>query len=162
MGKIQVQDVTVNGLLKHNWVILGFRSLGTEKLSGRHQSLVLLKRLDLTLTVSFSEPSSRKMDVFPSIESANNVLVKLVAAFNKVENNMNENSFDISNQIRRLPVSEYWQYKKQEMDDEDEAVEFSDITLCSLTIALTAVFMAFMFLVYWGLCKNLQDWLSLR
>ena len=102
------------------------------------------------------------MDVFPSIESANNVLVKLVASFNKVENNINENSFDISNQIRRLPVSEYWQYKKQEMDDEDEAVELSDITLCSLTIALTAVFMAFMFLVYWGLCKNLQDWLSLR
>ena len=102
------------------------------------------------------------MDVFPSIESANNVLVKLVAAFNKVENNINENSFDISNQIRRLPVSEFWQYRKQEMDDEDEAVELSDITLCSLTIALTAVFMAFMFLVYWGLCKNLQDWLSLR
>ena len=102
------------------------------------------------------------MDVFPSIESANNVLVKLVAAFNKVENNINENSFDISNQIRRLPVSEYWQYKKQEMDDEDEAVELSDITLCSLTIALTAVFMTFMFLVYWGLCKNLQDWLSVR
>ena len=102
------------------------------------------------------------MDVFPSIESANNVLVKLVAAFNKVENNINENSFDISNQIRRLPVSEYWQYKKQEMNDEDEAVKLSDITLCSLTIALTAVFMAFMFLVYWGLCKNLQDWLSVR
>ena len=26
----QVQDLTVNGLLKHNWVILGFRSLGTK------------------------------------------------------------------------------------------------------------------------------------
>ncbi len=31
MGKIQVQDLTVNDLLKHNWVILGFRSLGTKR-----------------------------------------------------------------------------------------------------------------------------------
>ena len=102
------------------------------------------------------------MDVFPSIESANNVLVKLVAAFNKVENNINENSFDISSQIRRLPVSEYWQDRKQYLDDEDEAAKLSDITLCSLTIAMTAVFMVFLFLLYWGMCQKLQEFLTLR
>ena len=43
------------------------------------------------------------MDVFPSIETTNNVLVKLVAAFNKVDETID--SFrDVTDSIDKLPV----------------------------------------------------------
>ena len=45
------------------------------------------------------------MDVFPSIESTNNVLVRLVAAFNTVGDTI-ETHRAIAEDIRKLPISE--------------------------------------------------------
>ena len=97
------------------------------------------------------------MDVFPSIESTNNVLVRLVAAFNKVENSINQNGFDVANQIRRLPVSEYWDDR-----DEDDVLEQNYITLFIMTVLTTALVMTCLLVSYWLLCKTLQDFLAQR
>ena len=97
------------------------------------------------------------MDVFPSIESTNNVLVRLVAAFNKVEDSINQNGFDVANQIRRLPVSEYW-YDR----DEDDVLEPDYMTLFIMTVLTTALVMTCLLVSYWLLCKTLQDFLAQR
>ena len=99
------------------------------------------------------------MDVFPSIESTNNVLVRLVAAFNKVEDSINQNGFDVANQIRRLRVSENW-------DDRDEddvpAEKLTYIPWFIMTVTTTALVMASLLVSYWLLCQTLQDFLTKR
>ena len=112
----------------------------------------------MTLPASFSEPSSRKMDVFPSIESTNNVLVKAVAAFNKVEDSINQNSFDVANQIRRLPVSESWNDREEDEGFGPNVIAFHFI----MTVLTTVLVMAMMLVSYWLLCKTLQDFLTQR
>ena len=90
------------------------------------------------------------MDVFPSIESNNNVLVKVVAAFNKVENSINQNSFDVANQIRRLPVSENWNDR-----DADGMLAPDDLSWVIMTVLTVAFVMACLLVSYWLLLKTL-------
>ena len=99
------------------------------------------------------------MDVFPSIENTNNVLVRLVSAFNKVEDSINQNGFDVANQIRRLPVSDNW----DDRDEEDvPADKLSYILLFIMTVLTTALVMACLLVSYWLLCKTLQEFLAQR
>ena len=97
------------------------------------------------------------MDGFPSIESTNNVLVRLVAAFNKVEDSINQNGFDVANQIRRLPVSEDWDDR-----DEDDILKAGYLPWFIMTVLTTALVMTCLLVCYWRLCTSFQDFLAER
>ena len=94
------------------------------------------------------------MDVFPPIESTNNEMLvsRLVAVYNKVEDSINQSSFDVANQISRLPVSESWNDR-----DADEMLEPNDPSWVILTVLLVAFVMACLLVSYWLLWKTLQD-----
>ena len=97
------------------------------------------------------------MDVFPPIETDRQS--RLVAIFNKVEDSINQNGFDVANQIRRLRVSENW----DDRDDEDvPADKLSYILLFIMTVFTTALVMASLLVSYWLLCQTLQDFLTKR
>ena len=101
--------------------------------------------------MSFLEQSSKKMDVFPSIEtleqadkSTNNVLVRLVAAFKKVEDNINNDGLsDVANQISRLKVSQSWVDR-----DADKMLPPDDLWVI-LTVLTTALVTACLLVSYW-------------
>ena len=85
------------------------------------------------------------MDVLPSIESTNNVLIKLVEAFNKVDDSINQNLSNISDQIRSLPP--VWpNYSKEEGQI---GSELSPFLLMIVWILMTAVVTLFGLGVFW-------------
>ena len=76
------------------------------------------------------------MDVFPSIESTNNVLVKLVAAFNKVDETI-ENYSDITSALSRLPVTEDFQWRYKDRAD-SFFVSLNTLMVVAISSVITA------------------------
>ena len=86
------------------------------------------------------------MDVFPSIDSTNNLFEKLIEAYNNVEDNIKSITFEIADQIRRLPVSQDWQFNYEDL-----------IKLFVVSVPITALLTFSVLGMYWMVCKYLQE-----
>lgn len=93
------------------------------------------------------------MDVFPSIESTNNVLVRLVAAFNTVDDTI-EAHRAIAEDIRKLPISE-------NVDDildnaTDSAIWIKALTAIFVPMAVAGVLLS----AYGFICIAIRDFFT--
>ena len=93
------------------------------------------------------------MDVFPSIESTNNVLVRLVAAFNTVGDTI-ETHRAIADDIRKLPISE-------NVDDildnaTDSVIWIKALTSVFVPMAVTGVLLS----AYAFICIAIRDFFT--
>ena len=94
------------------------------------------------------------MDVFPSIETSNNVLVKLVAGFNKVETTILKHS-DIIENFERLPLLDNFDYYRQNVED-----SFSILWAWMFIIGTPLVVSAGLINIYSMVWFTIRDWLT--